>query len=383
MSRERRALVVGAGIGGLAAATALGGRGWSVDLVEIKQINTTVGVGLNHPANALRALRALGVLEEVVAKGYQYRGIRRYDQSGSLIAVFEPENPPDVPFQISMTRADLHDIMTAAAEKAGVRIRLGGSWRSFTELADGVRVVFTDGAVGTYDLVVAADGIRSAMRAHLFGGRYDPIETGYACWRMAVPRPPELTYSEYWNGAAAKATVIHLNRDLMYLLVVEQTEPGFRLDRGHMADRLRGRLAGFGGIIGRIRDSIDSSGDGLHGHIHWAPLQEVVLPAPWYRGRVVLIGDAAHAVTPHLAQGAGMAMEDALVLAAELDATRSVPDALAAFMARRLPRVRFVQDHAHAILLNEMESDSARKAAFAAGLGARQAEITRVLAAPA
>ena len=143
-------------------------------------------------------------------------------------------------------------------------------------------------------------------------------------------------------------------------------------------EQLRERLTGFGGLIGAIRDSISESSD-----IHWAALQEVVLPAPWYHGRIILTGDAAHAVTPHLAQGAGMAMEDAPVLADELDKNRTVPKALAAFMTRRLPRVQFVLNHAHDILMNEMESDAAKKAAFAAGLGARQAEITRVLASPA
>ena len=378
MSTERRALIIGAGIGGLAAGIALGGRGWAVDIAEIEQVSRTVGVGLNHPANALRALRSLGVLGQVTDKGHVYRGIHRFDESGSLIATFEPENPPDVPFQISMTRSDLHDILTEAAVKAGVRIHLGLSWKSFDQHDDVADVTFTDGTARTYDLVVASDGIRSSMRRHLFGDQFGPRDTGYACWRMAVPRPPELTHSEYWNGPAVKATVIHLNHDLMYLLVVERAEPGSAPDRSRMPEQLRERLSGFGGLIGQIRDSISESSE-----IHWAPLQEVVLPAPWYHGRIVLTGDAAHAVTPHLAQGAGMAMEDALVLADELEKNSSVPEALASFMTRRLPRVQFVLSHAHEILMNEMESDAAKKAEFAAGLGARQAEITRVLSDPA
>ena len=378
MSSQRRVLIIGAGIGGLAAGIALGGRGWTVDMAEIKQVNGTVGVGLNHPANALRALRSLGVLGQVTEKGYVYHGIRRFDEAGTLIATFEPENPPDVPFQISMTRSDLHDILIEAAEKAGVRIHLGLSWQSFSQHGDVVEVAFTDATAGTYDLVIASDGIRSSVRQHLFGEQFAPRDTGYACWRMAAPRPPGLTHSEYWNGPAVKATVIHLNQDLMYLLVVECVEPGSTPDRSRMPEQLRERLTGFGGLIGEIRDSISESSD-----IHWAPLQEVVLPAPWYEGRIVLTGDAAHAVTPHLAQGAGMAMEDALVLADELGKNSIVPEALAAFMARRLPRVQFVLNQAHEILLNEMESDAAKKAAFAAGLGPRQAEITRVLSDPA
>jgi 2-polyprenyl-6-methoxyphenol hydroxylase-like FAD-dependent oxidoreductase len=378
VSVERHALIIGAGIGGLAAGIALGSSGWTVDIAEVDPVSKTVGVGLNHPANALRALRSLGVLGQVTEKGYVYRGIHRFDESGSLIATFEPENPPDVPFQISMTRSDLHDILTEAAVKAGARIHLGLSWKSFYQHDDVVEARFSDGTAGTYDLVVASDGIRSSVRRHLFGDQFEPRDTGYACWRMAVPRQPELTHSEYWNGPMVKATVIHLNRDLMYLLVVDRTEPGSAPDRNRMPEQLRERLSGFGGLIGQIRDSISESSE-----IHWAPLQEVVLPAPWYDGRIVLTGDAAHAVTPHLAQGAGMAMEDALVLADELGKNSSVPESLASYMTRRLPRVQFVLSHAHEILMNEMESDTVKKAEFAAGLGARQADITRVLAAPA
>jgi 2-polyprenyl-6-methoxyphenol hydroxylase-like FAD-dependent oxidoreductase len=136
-----------------------------------------------------------------------------------------------------------------------------------------------------------------------------------------------------------------VDQDLMYLLVVE-----------------------------RVSESSD---------IHRAPLQEVVLPAPWYEGSIVLTGDAADAVTPHLRRAPRMAMEDALVLADELGKDSTVLEALAAFMARRLPRVQFVLNQTHEILLNEMESEAAKKGAFAAGLGPRQAEITRVLSTPA
>jgi 2-polyprenyl-6-methoxyphenol hydroxylase-like FAD-dependent oxidoreductase len=97
MTTPRRALIIGAGIGGLAAGIALGSRGWTVDIAETKQVNGTVGVGLNNPANALRALRPLGIYDQVANKGYVYQGIRRYDETGRHIATFEPVNPPDIP----------------------------------------------------------------------------------------------------------------------------------------------------------------------------------------------------------------------------------------------------------------------------------------------
>jgi 2-polyprenyl-6-methoxyphenol hydroxylase-like FAD-dependent oxidoreductase len=375
---ERAALIVGAGIGGLSAAIALSQRGWRTTVIDVKSTNAPVGVGLNHPANALRALRALGVYDQVAERGYQYVGIRRYTQAGELIAVFEPESPPDVPYQISMTRSDLHHILTTAAVAAGARIELGRTWRALVRHADRTTVQLDDGTSSDYDLVVGADGIRSPLRQLLFGSAGAPVFTGYVCWRLSAKRPAGLNHSEYFAGTRAKATVIHLNSDTMYLLVVEQAPATGSRDPAELADQLRALLAGFPGVIAEVRDTMSADSE-----IHRAALDEVTLPAPWYLDRVVLIGDAAHAVTPHLAQGAGMAMEDALVLADELDRHPSVDEALAAFTARRLPRVQFVQEQAHLILLNEMEHDVVKKSAFAAALGARQVDITRTLAQPA
>ena len=370
------ALVIGAGIGGLSTALALAAKGWKVDVAELKEENFTVGVGINHPANALRALQRLGLYEQVAEAGYVYQGIRRFGADGHLIEEFRPVNPPDVPFQISMTRADLHAILTKAVIDLGVKLRLGTTWTDFTDGPDGVTVDLTDGSSNRYDLVVGADGIRSKLRSRLFPG-HDPVETGYACWRLAVPRRPDMVLSEYWNSGTAKATVLHLNDDTMYLLVVEAGSWSAVPDRSTMAQALVERLAPMGGLIAYVRDTITARSD-----IHWAALEEVFLPGSWYRGHVVLIGDAAHAVTPHLAQGAGMAMEDAIVLAESVDGT-DVPQGLEAFMARRYERVKYVQDQAHAILVNEMEPDPEVKAAFAATLGARQQEITARLSVPA
>lgn len=374
----KKVLIVGAGIGGLAAAIALSERGWATTVVDVKSANTTVGVGLNHPANALRALRDLGVYDDVLARGYVYRGIKRYTPRGDLIAIFEPESPPDVPFQVSMTRADLHDILMTAALKAGADIHLSRTWSAAEERPDGVVVTFDNGDRAAYDLMIGADGIRSPLRRRMYGDTYEPVFTGYVCWRMAAPRPTGLVHSEYFNGERAKATVIHLNPETMYLLVVEPSEnASSRADKEQFAEELRSLLDGFPGVIADVREQITADSE-----IHRAALEEVTLGAPWYRGRTVLIGDAAHAVTPHLAQGAGMAMEDALVLADELERNSDIDMALANFMDRRQPRVTFVQDHAHEILMNEMESDAGKRANFAAGLGARQAEVTRALADP-
>jgi 2-polyprenyl-6-methoxyphenol hydroxylase-like FAD-dependent oxidoreductase len=240
-----------------------------------------------------------------------------------------------------------------------------------------VLVALSDGTCRRYDLVVGADGIGSPLRQKLFGAEADPEPVGYGCWRVSTPRPDGVLFSETHNHPDAKVTTMILNETTMYLFLVEALPPDYADQREHWREMLVAKLEGFGGIIPAVRESIS---DADPDQVHWGPFAEVIPRDRWYRGPVVLIGDAAHACTPHLAQGAGMAMEDALVLADTLSSEPTIDAALERFMQRRLPRVRFVQDQAHAILTNEMESDPTQKVDFAASLGARQQEITRVLA---
>ena len=359
MTPQRRGLVIGGGIGGLGAAIALSQREWSIDVIEAAGDTATVGVGLNHPANALRALDSLGLLEQVKELGWEYRGIRRYDEHDELIALFKPKNPDDVPFQISMLRSDLHRILTESAIQHGAEISYGTTWTSLAQTTEDstVSVTRSDGRTKSYDGVEA-----------------DPIPVGYGCWRVATPRPDGLIFSETYNRPDAKVTTMILNEETMYLFLVDPSPPDYSNERDRWAEVLDEKLAEFGGIVPSLRDAIRTSQ-----HVHWGQFAEVIPRDRWYDGRIVLIGDAAHMCTPHLAQGAGMALEDAVVLADELDREHDVARALGQFTARRLPRVRFVQEQAHAILTNEMESDPEQKVAFAASLGERQQEITRVL----
>ncbi len=137
----------------------------------------------------------------------------------------------------------------------------------------------------------------------------------------------------------------------MYLLLVHPEPAHARFDRTRHVDMLRERLAPFEGLIGDIRENLKDDDE-----VVYSPLSEVMLPAPWFKGRVVLCGDAAHACTPHITQGAAMALEDAVVLPEELAATdRPLAARLAAFSERRYPRAKFVQDVSRGILNSEMQ----------------------------
>ncbi|MFD3504532.1 FAD-dependent monooxygenase [Streptomyces sp. NPDC058676] len=350
-----RVLVTGAGIGGLGAAVALARRGVEVDVVEVREDSGVLGVGINQPANSLRALRTLGVLDEVLEIGFPYDRNAFYDWQGQLIVECPSAFGGDVPANNALTRRELHRILNGAAEHAGAKVTHGVSVRDLEETGNEVHVTFSDGRTETYDLVVGFEGLRSPLRQRLFGTEHEPVFTGYSVWRLTMPRPEEVRNTMLFQGDATKAGVIPLSEDSMYLLHVTPEPGNPHMPSDRMADLLIERLAGYGGLIGELRDSITSP-DG----IVYSPLNEVFLPSPWFKGRAIVLGDAAHASAPHLTQGAGMALEDAVVLAEELaEPDRTVEASLLAFMERRHERVRLVQEVSHQILFGEMAVNAA------------------------
>jgi 2-polyprenyl-6-methoxyphenol hydroxylase-like FAD-dependent oxidoreductase len=350
VAEARRALVVGAGIGGLGAGAALAQSGWTVEVVEVKPQPNVFGVGINQPGNSMRALRALGVDEEIKAAGFEFDHFDFYDAAGNLLtrsfSSLASEN--GIPNNCGISRPELHQILIGANERAGVELRYADTVGEQADLGDGVDVIFTSGRTGRYDLVVGCDGINSETRARIFGDDFEPRYTGTGVWRVTVPRPPEVTGIGLYQGVDAKAGYIPLSRDWMYLLLTGPEPYRARYEKAELPRMLRHRLEQFGGLAGDLRDAIADGDDVIYG-----PLHEIRVPPPWFKGRVVLAGDAVHACTPHLTQGAAMALEDAVVLAEELEADRSLADSLTAYGVRRHPRTTFVQDASRAILDGE------------------------------
>jgi 2-polyprenyl-6-methoxyphenol hydroxylase-like FAD-dependent oxidoreductase len=350
MRNTRHVLVVGAGIGGLAAATAFGQCGAEVDVVEIKPEGSVLGVGLSLTANALRALDKIKLLEECVTAGYPYDRRRFFDPDGSLIvecpSLFGGEG---VPSYIGIRRAELLRIIAAAAVRVGATIRHGATVSDLTQQPDRVDVAFTDGRSGSYDLVLGFDGVNSPLRRRLFGDIHEPRYTGCGVWRVLLPRADEVDGVAIYQGPAAKVGVVPASDTSMYLFCITREPESRRHDPDRYDDCLRQRLTGYAGLVGEIRDSLRNPAK-----IIYNPLSEVLVPPPWWRGRVVILGDAAHACAPHLSQGAAMALEDATLLAELLPGAASTNQALTDFMQRRYPRVRLVQDVSRSILDAEL-----------------------------
>jgi 2-polyprenyl-6-methoxyphenol hydroxylase-like FAD-dependent oxidoreductase len=365
-----RVLVVGGGIGGLSATIALRARGVDVDLVELNPKWDVYGVGIIQPANAIRALDELGLAEQAVAAGTPMPYSRFHDAQGNALGDI-PSFPllgPKYPPMNGITRPRLHAIFQEAVRASGASVTLG---ETVTELRDEdacVGVTFTDGRSAEYDLVVGADGINSLVRDLVFGGP-EPEYTGQVCWRYNLPRPPEVDGLWVFAGVDGKTGLVPLAPDLMYLFLIEKwPESELRLPEERLAEILRERLGRFGGLVATLRDEhiVDSS------KVVYRPVDSVLVPSPWYRGRVLLIGDAAHATSPHVGQGAAMAMEDAVVLAAELGAG-PVEGALPRFMERRFDRCQEIWRISRQ--LGRWEVENAHDADFV-GLTRRSVELT-------
>ncbi|AYN97016.1 2-polyprenyl-6-methoxyphenol hydroxylase [Pseudomonas sp. LTJR-52] len=372
MSAVRKVLIVGGGIGGLSAAIALRQSDVEVDVVEICKEWKIYHVGIVVQANFIRAMAALGIADAAVAAGFPYKGLRICDTQGNIKAELSgaPLAGEHYPTNLGLTRPALHEVLYAAATEAGACIRLGTTFSEIEQTADQVIVRFTDGSQNTYDLVVGADGVYSKVRSQVFGDQYKPRFTGQGVWRYNLPRPPDLMHSHMYEGKpGGKAGFTPLTADSLYVLSVFE-EPGNPFFPPQtLAEEFRKRLEGYGGLIPHMREQITDSEK-----VVYRPLEALLMPAPWYRGRVLLIGDAAHATTPHMGQGAAQAVEDAVVLGElcgqpELTLTK----VLEQFMARRYERCKFINQGS--VQIGEWEQRPSPEANFA-GLIAKMIEVT-------
>jgi 2-polyprenyl-6-methoxyphenol hydroxylase-like FAD-dependent oxidoreductase len=344
MPAVRTVLVAGAGLAGAGAAIALASRDVAVELIDIKPTVTALGSGITLQGNALRELRRLGVWDQVREQGYAFDsvGLRAPDPAGTLLVELPDARSggPDLPATLGMPRPELARILVDRAAAAGAKIRFGTTYTELRQDAAGVDVAFTDGSAGRYDLVVAADGIRSPTRDML--GITHPVRpTGMGIWRAFGPRPASVTRTDlYYGGPAYIAGYCPTGENSLYAYVVEDVRDRSTLTPGQQLATMLEIAAAYHGPWDDIRAGLTDPAT-----VNYTLFETHVLPAPWNRGRVVLIGDAAHSCPPTLAQGGAQALEDAAVLAELLLEHPAVDERLwAAFTARRFDRAKAVVD---------------------------------------
>jgi FAD-dependent urate hydroxylase len=337
----RRVLIVGGGIGGLTLAAALHADGLDVELVEREPQWNPSGAGLSIQPNGLRVLNRLGLDTAMVQAGCVIkRWVFADEQGGTLCEINLDDVWGEVGPLIGIARARLQHVLAAAAKN--ITCRLGISVTSLCEHADRVAVRFTDGSAGDFDLVVGADGIRSAVRGLVFG-HVEPAFAGHLSWRSLAPVQLSGSPSiQFWLGDRNFFGLCPVggNRTYGFGHVTQDR----RLDppEGRL-NRLRDRFTGFGPAVQEYLTALRHDRQIHCSAIEWIEQER------WHTERIVLIGDAAHAASPLMGQGGSLAMEDAAVLAEELRIQSGIGEALAAYARRRLPRVTWVQQQSRAV----------------------------------
>ncbi|MFB2580238.1 FAD-dependent monooxygenase [Herbiconiux sp. P15] len=343
MSAVTKVAVVGSGVAGLAAAIQLARAGVLVDLYEAKAEIGAAGSGITLQGNALRAFDTIGAWEDIQAAGYPFTGLAlRAPGPGAPVVAELPDvksGGPDYPSTMGMPRAELAGILLEHAVGAGVSLRFGARVTGLdTSSGDDVEV-FVDGeSAGRYDLVIGADGLNSQVR-QLIGIEVKPEATGMGIWRTFVSRPAEVERSElYYGGPAYIAGYTPTGDDTMYAFLVEKAQDRVGVSDEEAAAIMVEQSRAYDGPWNDIRADLEAGGTA-----NYTWFTQHVVEEPWNRGRVVIIGDAAHSCPPTIAQGAAQGLEDAVVLTELLVGRDELDQALwDEFHARRLPRAKAV-----------------------------------------
>jgi 2-polyprenyl-6-methoxyphenol hydroxylase-like FAD-dependent oxidoreductase len=346
-------LVVGGGITGSVAAIALAQKGVRVSLVEIAPRWYGVGHGITVQGNALKVFREIGALDRIVEKAHPFDSLEMRRADGSLIVRLDTPKTggPELPSTMGALRSDIQTVLVDMIKELGIEVRLGTRLESFTNLGDSVEVVLSGGITETYDLVIAADGIRSSTRA-LLGITETPAPSGLGIWRVVTGRTPEMSVASiYYEGPQYKAGFTPISDDLCYAYVL--TDP-VRVENGLTdAQEMKRLLEGYHGFFDAIRENI-AEGDVLS----FQPIEWLFAESPWHQGRVIAIGDAVHACPPLIAQGAAQCAEDAALLADFVTRDGDLETLLTDFEARRKPRVKLVVDASLQLVEWELRPDT-------------------------
>ena len=334
-----KALIVGGGIAGMATAISLAERGVAVDLIDLDPQWRVYGAGITITGPTLRAYHRLGLIDAIKQQGAITNKTRLFRFDGThLHDLEEPVIEEGLPATGGIMRPILHQIMQARVRELGISVRLALTVDTLENTGTGVDVTFSDSTHGHYDLVIGADSVASRVRELAFPHMAPARPTGQGCWRISIARPPGFDAAEFFLGHANPCGITACGTDKVYMwLLTPHVERESFMDQEELYTSLKALLADFGGHAGWIRDAMTRED-----WINYRPLAAALQPRPWSTGRIVLVGDAVHATTPHLASGAGMAVESGIVLAEELAKAVTVEAGLLAYEARRFDRCRDV-----------------------------------------
>lgn len=338
--------VIGAGMGGLTAAAMMHRLGMDVQVYEQAPAFARLGAGIQQGPNAVKALRGIGLEERLRDVAFRPEMTRYRDATDGAIKwertqgdLFEEKYGAP---HLLLHRAELHGALASAVPEG--LINLGKTLTAFENGPDGVQMSFADGTTAEADIMIAADGVHSIVRDHV-SGPSEQTFTGRVAYRTTFPASlmngREIEGSTKWMAEDRHIVIYYLNENHDEIYFVTSTpEPAYDVEswstKGDM-DELRAAYSGFHEEVRAVMEACPSAHK-------WALVTRKPLPT-WHKGRVALLGDACHPMTPYMAQGAGMAIEDAAILARCLNGIRpeGVSDAFAQYEAIRKPRASWVQ----------------------------------------
>lgn len=337
---HRSVLIVGGGIGGLAAAVSLRRAGHTVEVIELKPNWAVTGWGLSLTGPALRALASLDLHDACIAAGAGVTAITNCAVGGTVLNTIELPSMlgPGKPAQIGLGRPKLSSILREAAAALGAELRTGLTVAKIEDDDSCAHATLSDGSTRSVDLIVGADGVGSKTRA-LIGIDNHPQFTGQCVWRASVDRPPWADSLFTFTAADHSSGLIPISETEAYIFCTHGSKQPEPLDNGARLSEMRRLLSPLSGRMSPVVDAIDDPD-----RIVRRPVLNLFVDQPWHRGKTVLIGDAAHTGGPQMVSGAALAIEDAVVLAQELASGSDTERALASFGERRRERARMVVD---------------------------------------
>lgn len=342
---SRHILIAGAGIGGLTLACALRRAGHTVSVFERAEALRPVGAGITIQMNAMTALRGIGLGEAVAEAGARIERGAILDASGRVLSLMRLERigaelgEP----MVCLLRGRLQAVLLARAGEE--HVHTGRAVTGFRDDGRRVTVTLSDGSTATGDVLVGADGLRSVVRRELLGE--EPLRyAGYTSWRGVAPAEglleDPLRTTESW-GPGARFGIVPIGFGQVYWFATLNTSAGGTDAPGRSRERL---LEIFGGWHAPIAGLLQATPEEA---ILRTDIQDRPPASHWTKGRVTLLGDAAHPMTPNLGQGGCQAIEDAVVLAGCLSRGSGVEAALADYEHRRVARANSFVERSYSL----------------------------------
>jgi 2-polyprenyl-6-methoxyphenol hydroxylase-like FAD-dependent oxidoreductase len=335
--------IVGGGIGGMCAAIQLKKQGKNVTLIELKDTLKPLGAGISLSAATLRALKQIGVIDELLQNAGGFNSFEIFTADGTQIteAPIQPaQGAEDLPYSnAGILRTKFAEILEKTLRNLGVKVVLNASIESIENTENGVVAHLTNDEVHQYDLLIGADGINSKVRSLVFPEFKGSTFTHQGSWRIVVPR--YFKGLSMFIGKTLKAGMTPISETECYMFVLDHHKEDLFIEQKQWPSMLSNLLSEFGGPIKQIKESIDN-GEISENDIVYRPLYTHLMEAPWFKQRVVLMGDAVHSTTPHLASGAGMAIEGAIILSDELNKDQTIDEALTNYQKRHFERAKLV-----------------------------------------